>query len=97
MLKHIVIFKYRDGVTKDAPRVRDVYARLAQLPAQIPEVLAWEQGYNVSGRDIAYDLALYSAFESQETLQRYSDHPAHRAVVERLREICTWHIVDYFV
>ena len=95
MLKHIVIFKYRDGVSKNDPRVADVYARLARLPAQIPEVRAWEQGYNVSGRDVAYDLALFSTFDDQEALQRYSDHPAHRAVVELLREICTWHVVDY--
>jgi hypothetical protein len=60
-------------------------------------VQSWEQGQNVSGRDIAYDLALYSSFEDQESLQRYGDHPAHRAVVARLREICTWHVVDYVV
>ena len=97
MLKHMVIFKFRDGVTRDDPRVAEVYAQLARLPGLIPEVRAWEQGHNVSGRDIAYDLALYSAFDDQGALQRYSDHPAHRAVVDRLREICTWHIVDYFV
>jgi hypothetical protein len=96
MLKHIVIFKYREGVVKDDPRVVAVYALLARLPAQIPEVCSWEQGYNVSGREIAYDLALYSSFADQEALQRYSDHPAHRAVVERLREISTWHVVDYY-
>lgn len=97
MLRHIVMFKYRSGVGKDDPRVADAYARLARLPAQIPEVLAWEQGYNVSGRDIAHDLALCSSFEDQEALQRYSDHPAHRAVVELLHQICTWHVVDYSV
>ena len=97
MLRHIVIFKYRGGIGKEDPRVTDVYARLARLPAQIPEVRAWEQGYNVSGRDIAYDLALYSSFENQQALQRYSDHSAHRAVVELLHEVCTWHIVDYFI
>jgi len=97
MLRHIVIFKFRDGVTRDDPRVAEVYSQLARLPAQIPEVRAWEQGHNVSGRDIAHDLALCSSFEDRESLQRYSDHPAHRAVVDRLREICTWHVVDYFV
>ncbi len=97
MLRHIVVFKFRDGVTREDPRVAEVYAQLAGLPALIPEVREWEQGHNVSGRDIACDLALSSSFDSQEALQRYSDHPAHRAVVGRLREICTWHIVDYFV
>lgn len=97
MLRHIVIFKFREGVTRDDPRAAEVYALLAQLPGLIPEVRGWEQGHNVSGRDIAYDLALYSTFDDQEALQRYSDHPAHRAVVDRLREICTWHVVDYFV
>ena len=97
MLKHIVIFKFKDGVTRDDSRVGEVCSQLAQLPGQIPEVREWEQGHNVSGRDIAYDLALYSSSENQEALQRYSDHPAHRAVVAKLREICTWHIVDYFV
>jgi hypothetical protein len=95
MLKHIVMFKYRDGVAKDDPRVAEAYGMLARLPAQIPEVRAWEHGHNVSGREIAYDLALYSAFDDEAALQRYSDHPAHRAVVGRLREICTWHVVDY--
>ena len=97
MLRHIVIFKFREGVTRHDPRVAEVYSQLAALPSLIPEVREWEQGYNVSGRDIAYDLALYSSFDNQETLQRYSDHPAHRAVVSRLREICTWNIVDYVV
>ena len=97
MLKHIVMFKCKDGVSRNDPRVAAAYARLEQLPGQIPEVREWEQGVNVSGRDIAYDFALSSAFESQESLQCYSDHPAHRAVVALLREICTWHIVDYFV
>ena len=97
MLRHIVVFKFKDGVTRDDPRVAEVYARLAQLPGRIPEVQSWEQGQNVSGRDIACDLALFSSFEDQEALQRYSDHPAHRAVVERLREICTWQVVDYFI
>jgi hypothetical protein len=97
MLRHIVVFKYRNGVTRDDPRVAEVYTQLAQLPGRIPEVLSWEQGLNVSGRDIAYDLALCSSFENQAALQRYSDHPAHRAVVELLREICTWHVVDYII
>ncbi len=97
MLKHIVIFKFKDGVTREDPRVAEVYAQLARLPGRIPEVREWEQGYNVSGRDIAYDIALYSSFENQEALLRYSDHPEHRAVVARLREICTWHIVDYLL
>ncbi len=97
MLRHIVIFKYMTGVTKEDPRVGEAYVLLSRLPSQIPEVRAWEQGYNISTRDIAYDLALYSSFEDQGALQRYSDHPAHRAVVERLREIFTWHIVDYMM
>jgi len=97
MLKHIVMFTFKDGVTRNDPRVAEVYARLAQLPGLIPEVRGWEQGHNVSGRDIACDLALYSTFENQEALQRYSDHPAHRAVVGLLHEICTWQIVDYIL
>ena len=97
MLRHIVIFKFKDGVTRDDRRVGEVFTQLAQLQGLIPEVREWEQGHNVSGRDIAYDLALYSSFENQEALQRYSDHPAHRAVVAKLREICTWHIVDYVI
>ncbi len=97
MLRHIVVFKFREGVTGEDPRVGEVWEMLTRLPGQIPEVRSWEQGRNVSTRDIAYDLALVSAFEDQAALQRYSDHPAHRAVVARLREICTWHVVDYLL
>lgn len=96
MLRHVVMFKFHTGVGKDDPRVAAVYAALAQLPGQIPEVRGWEQGHNVSGREIAYDLALFSSFDDQAALHRYSEHPAHRAVVVLLREICTWHVVDYW-
>jgi hypothetical protein len=96
VLKHIVMFTCREGVAAQDPRVIEAYERLAQLPGQIAEVRAWEMGRNVSGRDIACDFALYSAFDDQDALQRYSDHPAHRAVVGLLREVCTWRIVDYW-
>ena len=95
MIKHIVFFKVREGVTRDDPRVGRAFGTLRALPDSIEGIQQWEVGENFSDRPIAVDYSLYSSFLSREDLARYIDHPAHREVVGLLQEVCTWQICDY--
>lgn len=72
MVKHIVLYKLKDGVNK-ADAVKLIASVLEPLVGKIPGLLHLEirQAYN------GMDYALYSEFESRESLSAYSVHPLH--------------------
>ena len=72
MVKHIVLFNFKEGVDKDqaAQVAREVLEPLAD---KIPGVLKLEVRRTFSGSD----LVLYSEFESREAAAFYADHPLH--------------------
>jgi hypothetical protein len=89
VIRHIVLFKLYEGVPSSDPRVKAAFDGLAGLDRKVPEIRAWLVGPNVKPRPAAYDFALISDFDDLDTLQRYVDHPEHRALVGRLDEVCT--------
>jgi hypothetical protein len=95
MIKHIVLFKVREGITREDPRLLRAIDALRELEGRIGGIRSWEVGQNFSDRPIAADYALSSAFDSRDDLARYVDHPAHREVVGMLKEVCTWQVCDY--
>ena len=95
MIKHIVLFKVREGIGGEDPRLLRAIDALRELEGAIDGIRLWEVGKNVSDRPIAVDYALYSAFDSGADLAAYVDDPAHREVVELLKKVCTWKVCDY--
>ena len=73
MVKHIVLYTFKEGVDK-AEAVKIVASVLEPLVGKIPGLLKMEirQAYN------GMDYALYSEFESKETLTAYANHPLHQ-------------------
>ena len=73
MVKHIVLYTFKEGVDK-AEAVKIVASVLEPLVGKIPGLLKMEirQAYN------GMDYALYSGFESKETLTDYATHPLHQ-------------------
>lgn len=80
MLLHIVLFKWKEGTTKD--QVAAVTAEMAKLPGLIPELKALQLGSDLKFRDGNADWALAALFEDQAGWQAYQVHPAHQAVVK---------------
>lgn len=73
MVKHIVLYKFKDGV--DHNEVIDVIANALQpLVGKIPGLLHLEVKLAFNGMDYA----LYSEFESREALEAYAVHPLHQ-------------------
>ena len=98
MVKHIVLWKLKDtaegfGKIENARRIK---SELEALRGKIAEIKALEVGLNFNDSAAAYDVALYSEFESREALDRYQKHPEHvrvAALVNRVREERV--VVDY--
>ncbi|MFJ5675294.1 Dabb family protein [Streptomyces sp. NPDC093097] len=95
MIRHLVLFKLNEGVSRDEERVLAGARAFAELGTQIPELTFWECGWNLSDRPIAYDFAINSAVADADALTRYVEHPAHQAAAAQWREFATWVIADY--
>ncbi len=72
MVKHIVVYKLKEGVDK-AEAVKIIAAVLEPLVGKIPGLLHMEIRACYQGMDYA----LYSEFESAEALAAYAKHPLH--------------------
>ena len=72
MVKHIVLYTFKDGVDKD-DAVKLIASVLEPLVGKIPGLLHLEIRKAFQGMDYA----LYSEFESREALTNYAVHPLH--------------------
>jgi hypothetical protein len=95
MIRHIVLFKLKDGMAKGDREVEKTFGALRSLEGEIPGIRDWEVGDNFSERPIAVDYALCSSFDNREGLARYIEHPAHQEVVALLKRVCAWQVCDY--
>lgn len=84
MVKHIVLYNFKEGVDKDAS-VKLIASLLEPLVGQIPGLLHLEirRAYN------GMDYALYSEFESREALTNYAAHPLHQQAKKQF-----FHLLD---
>ncbi|MDE7398909.1 MAG: Dabb family protein [Oscillospiraceae bacterium] len=86
MIKHIVMWKFKDGEEENMLKFRE---RLLALKGQIPEIKAMEVGINVNPSERSFDAVLVSEFDSLEDLRSYSVNPLHVAVSEFCKSIRT--------
>jgi hypothetical protein len=100
MVKHIVMWKLKDfaegaGKEENARRIKEV---LEALREKIPEVMHIEVGIDFNRSESAYDIVLYSEFESMDDLERYQEHAEHLKVAEFIQNVREDRVVvDYTV
>ena len=93
MVKHIVMYTFKEGVNKEEA-IKVIDGALTPLVGQIPGLLHLEVKLAFNGMDYA----LYSEFESRETLENYAVHPLHLAAKDRFHHfIGTRVAADYEV
>jgi hypothetical protein len=97
VIRHLVLFKLNEGITKDDERALAAAKGFEGLDQQIPELLEWQHGWNVSPRDVAYDYAINSLVADQAALQAYATHPEHVAAAQLWRAIATLVVADFEV
>jgi hypothetical protein len=85
MLKHVVFFKFKEGVA-DA-EIATLENALRALPAKIPEIKGFQFGRDMVRSDRSYDFSLVSEFDNLEAMKRYQVHPDHVPVIAMVRSI----------
>ena len=73
MVRHIVMYNFKEGVDKEEA-IRVIDNALTPLVGKIPGLLHLEVRLTFNGMDYA----LYSEFESREALENYAVHPLHQ-------------------
>ncbi|MEO8507464.1 MAG: Dabb family protein [Betaproteobacteria bacterium] len=95
MFVHLVLIKFKPGITRADARVPVWQAKFAALEHKCKGIVRFEHGLNVTDRPIAYDYGINMAFATRADLEAYGPNPDHQEVVAALREIADWVICDY--
>jgi len=96
-MRHIVLFRRKPEVPKDATLEAALAARMAALGALIPAIRSWRFAANELDRAICWDYVLESEVDDKEALDAYLFHPLHQALVADLKPYFEWAAVDYTV
>ncbi|WP_055071400.1 Dabb family protein [Clostridium massiliamazoniense] len=96
MIKHIVMWKLKEeNKENNAMKIKN---DLEALKDKIAEVKVIEVGINFNESEAAYDVVLYSEFESKEDLDIYQNNKDHKEVGVFVRACTTDRkVVDYTV
>lgn len=94
MIRHVVCFRFRPGVSWTDPRALAAEQVTRDHPRHIAEILTWTVGRNTTPRSAAYDFALVAEFADRASLDRFMGHPDHQRGVAAWAEISTWVVVD---
>ncbi len=76
MIKHIVMWKFKEGEEKN---MQIFLQKLNDLKSKISEVKSIETGVNINPKN-EYDAVLISEFETMEDLEKYKNNPEHLKV-----------------
>lgn len=94
MIVHIVMFRFKEE-NKDA-NLKEVTSRLNDLVELIPTLKSMEVGIDFSRSERAFDMSIYTTFDSKEALGEYAVHPEHLKVVELIKSVTLESkVVDY--
>lgn len=82
VLRHIVLYKFKDGLPAD--EVQLVVDTFAGLPKKIDTIVDFEHGTNVSpeGKSEGLTHAFVVSFRDEAGRDAYLKHPAHLAYVD---------------
>lgn len=83
MVKHIIVWKFKDEVENKAARAKEIKTALEGLVGVIDGLLEMHIHIDPLASSSG-DVSMDSTFESEAALNAYSIHPAHVAVADGL-------------
>lgn len=95
MMRHVVMFRRLPAVPVNRELEAELVQRMRDLEHQIDFVRGWKVVANELDRPICWDYLLDSTFDDAASVARYLPHPAHQALVARLKAYFEWVAVDY--
>ncbi|MCC3281974.1 Dabb family protein [Arthrobacter caoxuetaonis] len=78
MIRHIVMFRWKDSFT-DGIRAQWIKG-LERLQGNIPGLLSLEHGPDVLKTEKSWDHVIIADFEDRTALELYNSHPLHEAI-----------------
>jgi hypothetical protein len=96
VVRHVVIFKFKEGAPADA--VRSIEEKFRGLQARIPEIVDFEWGTNVSPENLnqGFTHCFLVTFRDPKARDAYLPHPAHKEFVEVLKpHLDKAFVIDY--
>lgn len=97
MLRHVVLFKFKDDAT--AADIKKVETAFKKLPSQIKEIKGFEWGINNSPENLnqGFTHSFFLSFKSEADRAIYLPHPAHKAFGEVLKPyLAKVLVIDYW-
>ncbi len=87
VLRHVVLFKFKDG--KSAADIKKVEDAFRALPSKIKEIKDFEWGTNNSPEHLeqGFTHCFFLTFASEKDRAVYLPHPAHKAFGDLLGDI----------
>ena len=79
MVRHIVLFRWKDGVSAD--HIEATRRGLSALPGKIPQIKRYVFGSNLGINPGTYDFGVVADFASVDDYLVYRDHPDHKAFI----------------
>lgn len=100
MVKHIVMWKLAESYEgmDSAAIAEEMQRRLLAMRDTVPMLREIECGIDFNRSERAWDIVLYSSFDSRASLEEYQKDPEHEKVKEFVRKVATAQaVVDYEV
>ena len=97
MLRHVVLFKFKEGTTKD--QVQEIETAFRGLPSKIDTIRGFEWGTDVSpeGKSKGLTHCFFVTFADEKGRDAYLPHAAHKDFVKlvgpHVEDVC---VVDYW-
>ena len=94
MIVHIVMFKFKEE--EKVQNIQKAKEMLTQLDKDLEIIKTMEVGVNFDESERAFDMSLYSKFDSKEDLSVYATHEKHLKVVAFIKSVASESkVVDY--
>lgn len=89
MLKHIVMWRFKDGAEGKTALEHSAWMKqyLEALLGVVPELHSLEYGVDVLRSAASYDGVLTVTVDDLDALSRYANHPEHLKVVEYAKRV----------
>lgn len=95
MIRHIVMFKLKDGVSRDDPSAVAAADALTALGPTLDVVRHWETHWCFGSRPVSNEFVLISDFDDEAGLQAYQADPEHRKIAASLNEYFVLSAADF--
>ena len=94
-VRHVVVFKFKQGTTED--QIKQVTNAFRQLKGKIPGIVSFEHGVNNSPekKNLGFTHVYLVTFENAQARDAYLPHPEHKKFGELLGKLGVYE--DVFV